>query len=174
MNKENDWDHNLEADVAEGLVVCVGREDVLQALNEMKIGKEPGPSDVSMGLIAASKGVGIHVIKVLDGFGMPAKCGLSIVVAIFKGKGDIRFCSCYGAVKPLECGMKVVKRVLEKRLCRMVSVDNLQFGFMPGIGSIDAVFVLGWMRDEYHAKRKNVMCFVVIEKAFDRVHRKVL
>ena len=35
MNEENDWDHNLEGNAVEGLVVCVGREEVLQALNEM-------------------------------------------------------------------------------------------------------------------------------------------
>ena len=54
---------------------------------------------------------------------MPAEWALSIVVLIFKGKGDIRNCSCYRAVKLLEHGMKVVERVFEKRLCRIVSVD---------------------------------------------------
>ena len=36
MNEENDWDHNAEGDAVEGPVVCVSREEVLQALNEMK------------------------------------------------------------------------------------------------------------------------------------------
>ena len=31
-----------------------------------------------------------------------------------QGKSDIRNCSCYGAVKHLEHGMKVVERVLER------------------------------------------------------------
>ena len=30
-----------------------------------------------------------------DGFGIPAEWALSIVAPIFKGKGDIRNCSCY-------------------------------------------------------------------------------
>ena len=47
------------------------------------------------------------------------------------GKGDVRNCSCNRAVKLLEHGMKVVERVLEKRLSRIVSVDEIQFGFMP-------------------------------------------
>ena len=47
MNEENEWDH-VEKDVVEGPVVCVSREDVLQALNEMKTGKDPGPSNVSL------------------------------------------------------------------------------------------------------------------------------
>ena len=62
MNEENDWDHNVEGDVVDGLVVSVSRERVLQALNEMKIGKAPGPSKVSLELIAASGGVGIQLM----------------------------------------------------------------------------------------------------------------
>ena len=35
------------------------------------------------------------------------------------------------AVKLHEHGMKVVERMLEKRLCRIVFVDEMQFGFRP-------------------------------------------
>ena len=52
--------------------------------------------------------------KVLDGFEMPVEWALSIVVAIIKGKGDIRNCGCYSSVQLLEHGMKVVEGVLEK------------------------------------------------------------
>ena len=45
---------------------------------------------------------------------MPAEWTLSILIPIFKRKGDIRNCSCYGAVKRLEHGLKEVERVLEK------------------------------------------------------------
>ena len=54
---------------------------------------------------------------------MPAEWALSIMVPIFKGKGDIRNCSCHRAVKLLEYGVKVVERVLEKMLHRIVYVD---------------------------------------------------
>ena len=37
------------------------------------------------------------------------------------------------------------------------------------------MFILGRLQEEYHAKRKRLyMCFVGLEKAFDRVPRKVL
>ena len=55
---------------------------------------------------------------------------LSIVVLIFKLKGYIRNCSCYRAVKILEDGVKVVERVVEKRLHRMVTVYEMRFGCM--------------------------------------------
>ena len=97
------------------------------------------------------------------------------MVPIFKGKGDIRNCSCYGAVKILEHGMKVVERVLDKRLCRIAYVDNMQVCFVRERGRIDAVFILRRLQEEYHIKGKRLyMCFVDLEKAFDRVPRKVL
>ena len=58
------------------------------------------------------------------------------MVPIFKGKGDIRNCSFYGAVKLVEHGMKVVERLFVERLHIIVSVDEMQFGFMPEIGQL--------------------------------------
>ena len=52
----------------------------------------------------------------------------------------------------------------------MVKVDEMQFGFMPGKGTIDAVFILRRLQEEYLDKEKKLyMCFVDLEKAFDRV-----
>ena len=44
--------------------MCVCREKVLQALNELKTGEAPGPSEVSLELNAASGRVGIQVMTV--------------------------------------------------------------------------------------------------------------
>ena len=62
MSEENDWDHDVEGDAVEGPVVCVSREEVLQALNERKTGKAPGPSEMSLELFAAIGGLGIDVV----------------------------------------------------------------------------------------------------------------
>ena len=70
--------------------------------------------------------------------------------------------------------MKVVERVLEKRLHRIVTVNELLFRFMPERGIIDAVFILRRLQEEYHAKEKGHICFVDIERAIDRVPRKML
>ena len=54
-------------------------------------------------------------------------------------------------------------------------IDDMQFSFMPGKGPIDVVFILGKMQREYLAKQEKLyMCFVYLEKAFDRACRKVV
>ena len=69
----------------------------------------------------------------------------------------------------------LVERVFEKRLRRIVSVNEMQFGFMPERGTIDAVFILRRKQEEHHAIGKKLcMYFADLEKDFDRVPRKVL
>ena len=84
-------------------------------------------------------------------------------------------CMAYRGVKLLENARKIVEKVLDRRLQRMVKLDEMQFGFMPGKGMIDAVFVLRRLQEEYLEEDKKLyMCFVDLEKAFNRVPRKVL
>ena len=44
-------------------------------------------------------------------------------------------------VKTIEHGMKVVENVLEQKHCRIVTVNESQFGFLPKRGATDAVFI---------------------------------
>ena len=46
----------MEVDAVEGPVVCVSIGKVSQATNQIKTGKAPGPSEVSLELIAVSGG----------------------------------------------------------------------------------------------------------------------
>ena len=46
MNVENDCDHDVEGD-AVGSVDCIFRDDVVQSLNKMKMGKSSEHSDAS-------------------------------------------------------------------------------------------------------------------------------
>ena len=51
----------------------------------------------------------------------------------------------------------------------------MQFCYMLETGVVDAVFILRRMQVGYHAKWKKLyICFVDLDKAFDRVPRKVL
>ena len=108
-------------------------------------------------MIPANGDVGIRVLmelcqSILDGKGMPDDWATSVAIPIFKGKGDIMNCGMYRVVKQLEHAMKIVEKVLEKRLRTIVTIDDMQFGFMPGKGAIDAVFILRRIQVEYLAK----------------------
>ena len=49
------------------------------------------------------------------------------------------------------------------------------FGFMPGKETVDAIFIVRRMQEQYQKKdKKFYMCFVKMEKAFDRVPREVM
>ena len=99
----------------------------------------------------------------------------SILVPVYKGKGDPLVCGSYSATKLLEQLMKVLERVLEKRIRCQGSIDNMQFGFMPGKGTTDAIFIMQQVQEKHQAKKKKLYyAFVDIKKAFDRVPREVL
>ena len=54
MDEEIDWDHNVEGDAEECPVDSVSRDEAVEVLHEMKRGRNPGPSDVSLELVAVS------------------------------------------------------------------------------------------------------------------------
>ena len=180
MNVENEWDQGAIADMVQEPVEEATYEEVMEAMNKMKLGKAAGPSEVNMDIIMASGKFGVGVLKklcqrVLNEKGMPEEWKTSAIVPIFKGKGDVMGCGAYRGVKLLEHAMKIVERVIEKRIRELVKVDDMQFGFMPGKGTTDALFILRRMQEEFRGKEKKLyMCFVDLEKAFDRVPRKVM
>ena len=85
-------------------------------------------------------------------------------------------CGSYRAIKLLEQLKKMLERVLEKRIGCQVSIDNMQFGFMPGKGTTDAIFIMRQVQEKHQAKKKKKLyyAFVDLENAFDRVPREVV
>ena len=84
-------------------------------------------------------------------------------------------CGSYRAVKLLEHWMKVLEGVLEKRLRQKVKIDDMQFGFVSGKGTVDAIFMMRQLQKKFLEKRKDLFfAFVDLEKAFDKVPREVV
>ena len=163
MNVENEWDQMVEADMVDRPVEGVTEEEVMEAMNKMKLGKAAGLSEVNMDMIIASGKFGVGVIKkfcqrVFDGKGKPEEWKTTVVVPIFKGKGDVLDCGAYREVKLLEHAMKIVERVLENRIRGLVMIDDMQFGFMPGKGITHALFIRRKMQEEFRGERKSCTC----------------
>ena len=67
------------------------------------------------------------------------------------------------------------ERILEKIIREQVNINEMQYGFMPGRGTTDAIFILRQLQERYlHKNKRLYFVFVDLEKAFDRVPRKVL
>ena len=72
----------------------------------------------------------------------------------------------------LEHAMKVFERVIEARVRKIVKIDSMQFGFMPGRGTTDAIFIVRQLQEKYLAKKKGLwVAFIDLEKAFPSVPR---
>ena len=66
---------------------------------------------------------------------------LRSLVTVFRGKGDPLNPNSYRGIKLLEYAFKL-REGLDGRLRKVVDIDKMQYGFMPGRGTIDPVFVL--------------------------------
>jgi len=54
-------------------------------------------------------------------------------------------------------------------------IDDMQFGFMKGKGTTDAIFMARQMHENFRVKGKKLYFgFVDLEKAFDKVPREVI
>ena len=53
------------------------------------------------------------------------------------------------SVEILGHAMKIVEKVLGKRSIKIVAIDDVQFGIIPGKGTIFAVFILRRIQEEY-------------------------
>ena len=96
---------------------------------------------------------------------MPDEWQTNVLVPIFKGKADVRnCCNTYKGVKLLEHAIKIVERVLERRIRELVNIDSMPFGFMPGRGTTDVLFVVRKMQEEYSIgiRRKSCACVLWI------------
>jgi len=49
----------------------------------------------------------------------------SVVLPIYKGKGDPIVCGSYSGIKLLEHAMKVEERFFEHRICQQIEIDDM-------------------------------------------------
>ena len=99
----------------------------------------------------------------------PADCSASIIVRLFKGKGDALDLNNYPELKLTDHVLKVIERVVEN-ICKTVNINEMQFEFCPDRRATDAILILRQLQENYLAKhRKLHMSFVDLENDFSRV-----
>ena len=55
-----------------------------------------------------------------------------------------------------------MERVLENGIIGLVTIDDMQFGFMPGKGTTHALFILRRMQKEFRGREKSCTCVLWI------------
>jgi len=69
----------------------------------------------------------------------------------------------------------VVETIFQLRIWQQIDVDDMQFGFMKGKETTDAIFIVKQMPEKFRAKGKKLYFgFVNLEKAFVRAPREVI
>lgn len=177
MNEENERiDRVIETGV-ETRVERVSEEEVKIALKGMKRGKAVGPDNIPVEAWRVLGRTGIECLtsilkEVMEKEEIPEEWRDSILVPVFKNKGDIQDCSNYRGIKLTSHSLKLWERIIEKRLREKVSISEQQFGFMPGRSTTDAIFALRQVMEKYREGQRDLHCvFLDLEKAYDRVPR---
>uniref|UniRef100_A0A3B4FLA9 Reverse transcriptase domain-containing protein n=1 Tax=Pundamilia nyererei TaxID=303518 RepID=A0A3B4FLA9_9CICH len=165
----------------EGDDLPISGGEVTEAVKQLLGGRAPGVDEVCPEFLKALDVVGLSWLTRLYNVAwrsgaVPLDWQTGVVVPIFK-KGDRRVCSNYRGITLLSLPGKVYARVLERRVRPLVKprIQEEQCGFRPGRGTLDQLFILSRILEgAWEFAQPVYMCFVDLEKAFDRVPRGVL
>ena len=181
MNEENNRDpRTVETEVVNEEVNCVSREEVKNALRRMKKGKAVGPDELPVEVGKCMREMGIEFLtrlfnRLLMGERMPEEWKRSVLIPIYKNKGDAHCCENYREINLMSHTTKVWEKIIDARLGDRVKISKQQYGFMPGKGTTDAMFALRMLMEKYREGQRELHCvFVDLEKAYDRVPREEL
>ena len=119
MNKENNRDPwTEEAEVVNKEINWVSREEVKIALRRMKKGKAVGPDKLPVEVWKCMGKKGILFLttlfnRILMGEQMLEEWRRSVLIPIYKNKGDAQCCGNYRGIKLMSHTMKVWERILK-------------------------------------------------------------
>ena len=112
--------------------------------------------------------------NLLKGDRMPDEWRKSVLIPIYKGKGDYKECGNFRGIKLMSHTMKLWERVVEVRLRQEVVIGD-QCGFMPRRSTTDTILGLRLLMEKWREGQKELHCvFIDLKKAYDRVPREEL
>ncbi|KAK3527104.1 hypothetical protein QTP86_010820 [Hemibagrus guttatus] len=159
----------------------ITQAEVNEVVQQLLGGKPPGVDEIcpeylkSLDVAGLSWLTRLCIIAWWSGT-VPLDWAIGMVVPLFR-KGDRRVCSNYRGITLLSLPGKVYSRVLERRVQPLVKpwIQEEQCGFRPGRGTLDQLYTLHRVFEGLWEFAQPVhMCFVDLEKAFDRVPRGIL
>ena len=123
-----------------------------------------GPSGIVVEMIRAASDMGASMIcdlaaAIIHNGKVPSGWEQSFIVCLYKGKRDVLERGNYHGLKLTEQVMKVLERIVDGLIRQLVSIDDSQFGFIPGRGTTDAIFVVRQLQEKYLAANKGLYVF---------------
>jgi hypothetical protein len=99
----------------------------------------------------------------------------SILIPIFKNKGDVQSCTNYRGIKLMSYIMKLWERINEHRLRGVTNVTENQIRFMLERSTMEAIFLVSQLMERCREQKKDLhMIFIDLQKAYDKVPRNVM
>ena len=126
----------------------------------MKPGKAAEPSVITSEMLKSSGNTGSTMITNLvnaiirDGV-VPSDQKGSFIINLYKGKGDALERGNYRGLKLLDHLMKTTERIIKNIIRDRININEMQFGFMPGRGTSDVIFILRQLQEK-HIANSNV------------------
>ena len=148
--------------------------------------KTAGPSGIIIDMLKAAGNDGIVflgelITSVMMNGKIPNDWEMSFILSLYMGSGDALDRGSYRGFKLTEHVMKVMEKIVDEIIRAMIDIDEMQYAFVQGRGTTDAIFITRQLQEKFLARKdpngKNrilYFAFVDLEKAFDRVPRKVL
>ncbi|KAK3522957.1 hypothetical protein QTP86_010312 [Hemibagrus guttatus] len=159
----------------------ITQAEVTEVVQQLLGGKAPGVDEIRPEYLKSLDVVGLSWLTRLCNIAwrsgtVPLDWATRVVVPLFK-KGEQRVCSNYRGITLLSLPGKVYSRVLERRVRPLVEprIQEEQCGFRPSRGTLDQRYTLHRVLEgSWEFAQPVHMCFVDLEKAFDRVPRGIL
>ena len=168
LNEEFSWnpeDLTADADPVVGPPIHIDVEMVVKAITKMKTGKVAGPSGIVAEMLKASGDTGARLVAdlandIVRNGAIPSDWEDSFIINMVMLWREVT----NRDLKLLV--MKGMERVIEKIIRERISIDDMQFGFMPGRGTTDAIFIRRQLQEKHLAKNKKLyFAFVDLEKS---------
>ena len=129
----------------------VSRKILYRALSKVNCGKVAGPSGIVAVMLQAAGDLGVEMKQltetvfqngVLSGDWEASFILTLHILTLQKGKEDALSRGKYRGLKFADHVVKLADRVLDPIVRKMVRKDQMQYGFVPGSGTTDAIFTV--------------------------------
>ena len=168
---ESEYEVTNEADL-------ITMDELRSAICVMKKGKSPGEDGLPVEILrSGGECVMQRLLMVINAAFISESAPLGwqrgVICPLFK-KGEKTVCDNHRGITLLSHAGKIYTRILERRLRARVEcvLDDAQYGFIPGRGTTDAIFVVKMILEkswEWGIDKFDL--FIDLEKAFDRIDR---